>query len=250
MATDSIELFENRINALISCKLILSDRHISNLLKCITVIPTFTDCIKETLAVTGYKTEFSRAKVTVTKSDGTLQSKLKLPIEKSRLFTFVTCLLTEVDCGRRSFVEFLSDYFYSGDSNASYELFCQQVLKPYKKSGEAILRDVDPSSLDLESIEKADKFFVSEKVFLSAQQISAICDIINRIKVKFDSYTFPTALKKTECFDELESFHNAIKSRNPKLIYYLWIGLKNTAVNIVGLEIDDLYDCLTEYKLI
>ncbi len=56
-----------------------------------------------------------------------------LPAERSELLAFVFCLLVEFDSGTMRFNDFLLRYFYEdGSYTASYSLFVDRVIRPFR----------------------------------------------------------------------------------------------------------------------
>jgi hypothetical protein len=111
VSNNGLALFTASINQMMESPLIMVDKQIANLLKSVTRVPELMKCLQETIKATSYATEFSRAQVVLTRPDGTVERKLKLPIEPARLFTFVVCLLMQVDSAKLNFIDFLKEYF-------------------------------------------------------------------------------------------------------------------------------------------
>lgn len=56
-----------------------------------------------------------------------------LPVDRVKALAFVFCLLAEIDSGKIRFEEFLLRYFYvDGSYTASYLLFSDRVLRPFR----------------------------------------------------------------------------------------------------------------------
>ena len=144
MNTNELAFFTSSVNRLIEGQLILVDKHIATVLKSVASSPTLCKALSNTLKTMSYATEFSRARVTWTSVEGVKESRLKLPVERNRMFAFVVCLLTEVDCGKRNIMDFLREYYNASDTDGSYARFASEVLKPFKSAGENLLREFDP----------------------------------------------------------------------------------------------------------
>ena len=134
-------LFAERANAMIESKYILAAKKISSLLKGIVSISYLMDTVSHCLKNFSYANEFARNRKLV--PDGSqVKSKLTLPNDKTRLFTFVFCLLAEIDSGERDLTKFLNEYFDAPSLNDSYQSFCADVIIPFKKAGESIIKEV------------------------------------------------------------------------------------------------------------
>ncbi|MCM1290091.1 MAG: hypothetical protein NC132_06210 [Corallococcus sp.] len=232
---NELAYFTDSVNRLIEGKMILVDKNIASVLKCVASTPVLCKCLSDSLRSVSYVTEFSRARVTWTRPDGTVDARLKLPAERNRLFAFVVCLLTEVDCGRRNILEFLKEYYNDADSNVAYERFATEVLKPFKHAGESILHSVDPSSLNLEESVRAEKFFTAEKTYVASDVLAALLketDTVTAIFQSADSLLPYLAEVLTLC----EFFVNALYLKNPKILCISWLALRNFLLRFNSLQ--------------
>ena len=227
MSVNQLAEFTNGVNNLIESKLILVDKNIATVLKCVATTPSLCKCLAETVQNTSYATEFSRAKVSWTTTEGRVVNQLKLPVDRNRLFAFVVCLLTEVDSGRRNFLDFLKEYYHPTDSNLGYEKFAKEVLKPFKQAGVSLLANVDPESLNDEHISRAEKFFAAEKMYIESKVLKEIFQQIEQINVKVHCEDFPQAVVE-EMSVLCEYFSNALYLKNPKILWIVWIAFKRT----------------------
>ncbi|MCM1043242.1 MAG: hypothetical protein NC350_03415 [Corallococcus sp.] len=238
---NGLALFTDSINQLIECKLIMVDKQIAYLLKSIVKVPVLTRCLADTLKTSSYVTEFSRARITLTRPNGVVEAKLKIPTDRNRLFAFVVCLLTEVDSGRRNFIDFLKEYYYDADSNISYALFVEQVLKPFKRAGESILKSVDPDSLDIEAQARAEQYFYAERCYINTQTLRAMLSLCEVMRQKLDEQNFKTENDRIDAVTICNAMTNAIQLKNPRILRFVWIGFKNT-LNVFADMRNDLED--------
>ncbi len=225
MGTNEIAFFTESVNTLIQGKLILVDKHIAQVLKCVAESPTLCRALADTVQTMSYATEFSRARVTWTRSDGVVESRLKLPSDRNRLFAFVVCLLTEVDSGRRNILDFCKEYYYAGNNDRCFAKFADEVLKPFKQAGEAILSNIDPDSFNWEFTAQAEQFFSAEKIYIQtdvlnqilaeAEQIRQIVVSLNLSKAEKDEYDLVS-----------EYLVNALYLKNPKILTISFLAYK------------------------
>ena len=227
MNTNEIAYFTDSVNTLIEGKLILIDKHIAQVLKCVATSPTLCRTLSETLQTMSYVTEFSRARVTWTRSDGVVESSLKLPVDRNRLFAFVVCLLMEVDSGRRNILEFLKEYYNEPDTDLSYVKFAEEVLKPFKKVGEVILSTIDPDSVNVQNVEKAEKYFKAEKIYIETGVLQQVLSEVEQIRQLISAMTL-TEAEKYEFNAVSEYFENALYLKNPKILSVSYLAYKNT----------------------
>ena len=227
MNTNELAFFTSSVNRLIEGQLILVDKHIATVLQSVAKSPTLCRVLSNTLKNMSYATEFSRAKVTWTSVDGVKESRLKLPVERSREFAFVVCLLTEVDCGKRNFLDFLREYYNAGDNDANYARFASEVLKPFKSAGENFLREVDPDSLDAEYVMQAEQYFASEKMYVETNVLAEIFALMEEVRlILIDQKLSSDDLAEVALTSEY--LVNALYLKNPKIIRISYIAYKNT----------------------
>jgi len=231
------EVFNERVHNLINSHLLLADKSISSLLKCVASIPEFTSVVGRTLERISYVEEFERCRVFYFK-DAKTHLRFILPNEKNRVFTLVVCLLSEIDSGRRNLLQFLHEYFPNAESDdfLAYQRFAQNILVPFAKAGDSILKDLEiptqtfgatqteteqqpdttnrePNTLQLETD-------VYKKLFY---EIDAFC-----FKVENDSTA--SLLQKNECITLANALRDALLDKNEKLTRQLWIGFNNTLI--------------------
>ena len=235
MSTQEIAYFTDSVNTLIEGKLILIDKHIAQVLKCVAASPTLCGTLSETVKTMSYATEFSRARVTWTRSDGTVECSLKLPVDRNRLFPFVVCLLTEVDAGRRNILDFLKEYYYAGDNDRSYARFAEEVLKPFKQAGEALLSDIDPVGLNNQYVEQAQQFFKAEKIYVDSAVTAKIFDEMEAIRRKVVDKQL-SDISEREYNTASEYLVNAMYLKNPKIISVSFLAYKYVALKYPDTE--------------
>ncbi|MCH5152197.1 MAG: hypothetical protein J1F65_06055 [Clostridiales bacterium] len=233
MPTNELAYFTESVNTLIEGKLILIDKHIASVLKCVATSPTLRYTLSETVKTMSYATEFSRARVSWRRSDGVVESRLKLPLDRNRMFAFVVCLLTEVDSGRRNILEFLKEYYDDVSNDASYNRFAEEVLKPFKQAGEAILSTIDPESLNAQNVEQAERFFKAEKIYIDTLSLQQIFDEMEQVRRIKDGLQ----LSDEEIYEfnaASEYFVNALYLKNPRILSVSFLAYKNTVLRYDG----------------
>lgn len=236
MNQENLKIFIERTNTLIETKVILADKAISTLLKCVVSNEIFLQTIKDTLKEIPYATEFSRARATITQPNGTVLSKLKLPQTDSRIFTFVICLLTEFDSNKRNLLEFLQEFFTNEDANVSYKQFAVQILKPFKKAGEHILRSLNPLDCYQKEEENCEQSFFAEHIYINQDILDNISEQINNLTIKLETEMYYSQQEKADVNYIINAFSNALLSKNPRLIKIIWIGVKNTLKQYKSIE--------------
>lgn len=229
MKINQLAYFTESVNTLIESQLILVDKNIASVLQCVATSSILRRNLSDTVKNMSYATEFSRARVTWTLGNGELKSQLKLPTDRDRLFAFVVCLLTEVDCGRRNLLDFLKEYYNAETNEASYALFAAQVLKPFKQAGESILASIDPDSLNAENVQQARRFFDAETIYIETATAENIFDLMNKIRLTLTAWGL-SAAETTELNAVSEYLVNALYLKNPKVLAVSYLAYKNTVL--------------------
>ncbi|MDE6274697.1 MAG: hypothetical protein K2L87_06590 [Clostridiales bacterium] len=127
-----IERFLSACDELVSGKYILADTNMGEVLRAIAASEELTALFD---AVTA-KFDYARSKraYLVYPADGaSSRGAAYLPTERGDILAFVFCLLVEFDSGSMRFNDFLLRYFYEdGSYTASYALFADRVMRPFR----------------------------------------------------------------------------------------------------------------------
>lgn len=225
---NNLGMFSQRVEEAINSRFILADRHISGLLKCVATIPELTAVVGETLKNVSYADEYDKARVVLTKN-GKSVCKFVMPNDKKRIIAFTVCLLTEFDSGRRSLLEFLTEFFYDEDTNVAYTKFCDTVLKPFKRAGEMVLKNLGSSAASNEDYDEESALKIAPPAFrLDSAAKTAILNEIAEFEAKIKLDTFMSKPFIIECCVMAEAFAVAVKNDSETGIKIMWIGFKNT----------------------
>lgn len=252
-SSNNIVTFDNTVNNMMQCRLIMVDKHIASLLQCVANMSVLKQAISDSLRTASYATEYSRARVTLTRPDGVQQSQLKLPQDKHRLFTFVVCLLLEVDSGKRDFIKFLEEYYPDSDSNVSYKHFVEAVLRPFRQAGQDILKaESKDTGIDIDTQTQAEACFVGENIYISSHVVDQLAALIDVLVSKLHGAVVGDRATNQECQYMCMCMLNAILTKNPKLIKVVWIGFRNTLLELPTAEstIIEMYSVMSANKLV
>ena len=226
---NNLGMFSQRVEEAINSRFILADRHISGLLKCVATIAELTAVVGETLKNVSYADEYDKARVVLTKN-GKSVCKFVMPNDKKRIIAFTVCLLTEFDSGRRSLLEFLTEFFYDEDTNVAYTKFCDTVLKPFKRAGEMVLKNLGSSAASNEDYDEESALEIAPPPAfrLDSAAKTAILNEIAEFEAKIKLDTFMSKPFIIECCVMAEAFAEAVKNDSETGIKIMWIGFKNT----------------------
>lgn len=252
MTDTALKTFIERVNELIESKLILTKKAVTGLLKFVAANEAMLSAIRDSLAEITYAKEFSRAKTTITRPDGTVLDKLKTPPTDARLFAFVVCLLTEFDTDKRDLIDFLRQFFAGEDSNAAYAEFADQFLRPFKRAGERLLSKVYSADSFDEPAPDAESYFNPERVYINQQALVEMLEITATVAEKAQNEVFFSQQEKADAKEITVAMKNALLSKNPKLIKVIWIGFYHTLTQLKNtyLQLKKLSSLLMENNLI
>jgi len=249
---NDLALFSEKVNAVLTSKFIISENRIAELLKFIVTTASLTVPLRKTLKDFSYPAELARNRLVLSDEPHAVRSKLSLPVERGRLFAFVFCLLAEFDTHKREFSSFVLEYFYDEDINIAYERFLDEVIRPFKKAGEYMLREIDPDSLDGEALKGGEDFFKAERVYISTSGYEKMITALHFFKKKLDTEIPASAGDKAEAKEVADGLTHALMSKNPKLIRLMWLAFKNSCVKLKGAEkfVNDIREQLTLNNLL
>ena len=240
--SDSLQVFTDRLNALVNCHLLLASKAISTLLKCIASTPEFTAVVGQTLERISYVEEFDRSRVFYFK-EGKTHLKFVLPNDKHRAFTLVVCLLSEMDSGRRDLLQFLHEYYPTPDNDdfLAFQRFAQNVLIPFGKAGESILnvnsstafggvvaRQADTTATTSVGVQVASSAPIRSESPVDV--FKSICKELETFCFKIENDAYISLIQKNECISLANALRDAILDKNENLIRQLWIGFNNTLI--------------------
>ena len=231
-----LAIFNEKALELLECRFIVSEIRIASMLKCIITIPALVECVKNTLDDFSYISEFKKNTIILSEDNEQFRGKLSLPVDRARLFTFVFCLLAEIDGGKIDASRFLQDFYYHEDTNVSFERFKEEVIKPFKKAGEYLLREIDPESLDVESSQRGEEYFKAEKIYINSSVYEQIITKLHFFDKKLSSEVSANSQLKLEAREISEGLRNALMSKNPKVIRLMWIAFRNVCERFRGVD--------------
>lgn len=232
------EVFNERVHNLINSHLLLADKAISSLLKCVATTPEFTSTIGRTLERISYVEEFERCRVFYFK-DAKTHLRFILPTDKNRVFTLVVCLLSEIDSGRRNLLQFLHEYFPTPESDdfLAFQRFAQNILVPFAKAGDSILKELETPCQTLDAKIQTETEQQPDTTNREPNTPQLETDVYKKLFYEIDAFCFKvendstaSLLQKDECLSLANALRDALLDKNEKLIRQLWIGFNNTLI--------------------
>ena len=210
---DAYRLFDEAVTALTTTNFIITEKPITDLLRCLIYSDHLRAFIIDCKKGVDYEAELSAA-VTETESGYAFL----LPKSNKRIIALVTGLLHDFDTGARSLTSFIQNFWPDADNNTRYRLFCDNVLLPYKKAfRNSFLFDTD--SID-EPTEAEERISISDSVIESAAPLFAEMRTVFIEDNKLSQ-------KKREALIELtDGLFYALEKGNARIIKTIWIGLR------------------------
>lgn len=159
MATSAQQLnrFFQACDKLMNEKYMVADSRIEDVLRSIAECRALTDLFS---AVTE-RFDYPSAKKIYLRfpaSSASFHGKAFLPEDRGEVLAFVFCLLVDIDAGRIKFDDFLLRYFYEdGSYTASFALFSDRMLRPFRDIVKECFPDVAQPVRDDSAVQKARK---------------------------------------------------------------------------------------------
>jgi hypothetical protein len=222
-------------------RLILVERVISGFLQGLTENPDLLAILEDCAKSASYPSEYKKA----VSRDG-VGSYLLLPQGTKQMISLVTGLMYEFDNGTISIVDFVTKFFPSDSSNASYGMFCERIIKPYFDAFTRRLKG-EPDTVSETLAEKLQTpYSFPDKAKEDCEHwLKALLDI-----AAGDNNTPED--KRREYIEMIKGMIYVLEGRNPLLIKLLWTGLKNTLGNFRPgrRELSEIKNILTVYGVL
>ena len=236
---DAFRLFDEAVTALINSNFIITQKPITDLLRCLIFSEQLrafvTDCKK------GVDYE---AELTAAVGQNEAGYVFLLPKSNKRIIALVTGLLRDFDTGTRSLTSFMRDFCPADDNNARYKLFCENVLLPYKKAfRQSFLYDIDTAEHGAEPERRA---VIGETVLESAAPLFA------SLRTVFLGDNKLSQKKREDLIYLTDGLYYALEKGDVRMIKTVWTGLKFALAGYKKAErkFSDISEFLALYALI
>ena len=210
---DAYRLFDEAVTALTTTNFIITEKPITDLLRCLVYSDFLRAFITDCKKGVDYETEFAAA---VTETEGGYA--FTLPKSNKRIIALVTGLLHEFDVGTRSLTSFIQTFWQTPDNNARYRGFCDDVLLPYKRAfRESFLTgsdEVGAAQEDEATVKVTDAVLENAAPLFSALRTAFMED--NKLSQK----------KREDFINLTDGLYYALEKGNVRFIKTIWIGLK------------------------
>ena len=222
------------IDELQTVNLILADKKVKDLLKCLAFYPEFRAVLSKVNQGFDYQAEKKKALQRVGE-----HHVLRLPKGDKQLVAFVSNMLVEMDNGAMDLLAFSRDYYPASSGAESLDLFVSSVIEPFKYT----LVDMVVNGMKEEQIlvERTVDFAPSGM----GEQVKNI--LVAIVKSVNETQANPTA--RNDLLLMLEAFAAALDNRDVLMIKALWTGLKKylSVVKLCAKEITLTEEVLKMY---
>ena len=199
-----------------SCaKFIMSDKYVTQVLKSIAAYPRLYEILACCVKDFDFPTALANASVRVAPDVFVI----KYPEQKEEFLAFVFSMLWEIDAKRLNLTAFLQEFYMSetDNINTAYKNWCYEAIQKFKRT-----------ALSMMNINN-EKLYYNEYIRpLNREQAAEISTYISEMII-FLSKESDIDIEIREEIYVLAQILNSNLNGKPKLIYALWIGLKNTA---------------------
>lgn len=236
---DAYRLFDEAVTALINSNFIITQKPITDLLRCLIFSDQLRAFITECKKGVDYESELTAAV-----GQNETGYVFILPKSNKRIIALVTGLLRDFDTGTRSLTSFMRDFCPAPDNNDRYKLFCDNVLLPYKKAfRQSFLYDIDSTEQGSEPEQRA---VISETVLESGSPLFAALRTVflgdNKLSQK----------KREDLIFLTDGLYYALEKGDVKMIKTVWTGIKLALSGYKKAErkFSDISEFLALYALI
>ena len=204
---EDVASFKSAADELIGSKFILAEKRISELLKTIAENPGLLALFKTALQGYNYSVEFNKSR---TASKGKVM--LVLPKNQARKIAYIFCLLMEFDTKKRNLKQFLDEYYYMPQPNASFTAWAKDMITVFKDVTEYLYLNGIETLLDDEDVN-----------YSLRKQVKEILGNVNSIIVRSDEIGTDT---KRDLFVILSAIENSLTPTKADCLGALVIGLR------------------------
>ena len=236
---DAFRLFDEAVKALINSNFIITQKPITDLLRCLVFSDKLQAFVSECLRGVDYEAELVSAVVKTETGYAFI-----LPKSNKRIIALVTGLLSDFDKGDRSLTTFIREFYPAPDNNQRYKLFCDSVLMPYHRAfRQSFLYDID--NADTSYGEEAAKVISEPALEQAAGILSALRTIFlgdNKLSEK----------KRADLIYLTDGLYYSLEKGDPRIIKTIWTGMKLSLTGVKKAEkkFSELTEFLALYALL
>lgn len=217
--------------------LILVDKKVKSLLKCLAYYEEFRTVLAYCNNGFDYQAEKRKALVKIGE-----RSFLRLPKNPVTLVALVANMLVDFDDGTMDFVSFAGDYFPADTKQDSFDKCFASFMESFKVALVSLV--VDGAPVDEKPVEREVEFAANGLQQQTEYLLVAMVNAVQESKMN--------EAERADYMLMLEGFAAALDSRDSLMIKSIWFGLKKAlgAVKLCQKEIQRVDDMLKLYMVV
>ncbi|MBQ9369971.1 MAG: hypothetical protein IJU10_02730 [Clostridia bacterium] len=236
---DAFRLFDEAVKALINSNFIITQKPITDLLRCLVFSDKLQAFVSECLRGVDYEAELASA---IAKTETGYA--FILPKSNKRIIALVTGLLSDFDKGDRSLTTFIREFYPAPDNNQRYKLFCDNVLMPYHRAfRQSFLYDID----------NADTAYGDEGAkVIGEAALEQAAGILSALRTIFLGDNKLSEKKRADLIYLTDGLYYSLEKGDARIIKTVWTGMKLALAGIKKAEkkFSELTEFLALYALL
>ena len=236
---DAYRLFDEAVTALIRSKFIVTQKPITDLLRCLVFNDQLHAFLADCKKGVDYEAELNAAVVETETGYAFV-----LPEGNKRVIALVTGMLRDFDIGNRSMSSFLHDFYPAArDNHEKYALFCENVLEPYRHAfRQSFLYDIDGPSPAPEE----------ESTQIGEAVIEGSAPLFAALRTVFLGDNKLSTKKREDLLYLTDGLYYALEKGDVRIVKTVWTGLKLVLSDYKKAErkFSDITEYLALYALI
>lgn len=214
---EGIEALVAVLDDMQGASLIMTDKKIKSLLRCLAYYPEFRTVLAYCSTGFDYAAEKRKA---MQKAGG--YSVFRMPKAPRTLVALVAAMLVEFDEGGMDFLSFCGEYFPAETKQVSFERCYQHFLEPFKLALVSLV--VEGVKEDVPLVERNVEFAASGLQEQTEYLLVSLVRAVNEASVAESD--------RSELLVMLEGFSAALDSRDVLMIKAVWYGVKRTLASL------------------
>lgn len=236
---DAFRLFDEAVKSLTSSNYILTQKPITDLLKCLMLTPLLRDFINDCCTGVDYRTLLNNA---ISNEGGFYV--FTPPKGNKKIIALVTGILNAFDKGEMSLTTFIKTLFPNASLATSYQLFCDSVISVYYQAFRQSF---------LFSIDAADQLATAEEnPTVASTVLEQVFTLLADLRTVFISDNKLSSEKRCDLVSLVDGLYYSLEKGDRRFIKIAWTGLKLaiSGYKKADRRFDSITDVLNLYALL
>lgn len=210
---EAFRLFDEAVKALTDSKFILTQKPITDILRCLVLNEQLHSFVTECCKGVDYNEELQNC---FKSEDGGYS--FVLPKSNKRIIAVVTGLLSDFDKGEVNLIAFLREMYPSNDSNVSFKMFCDSIIWGYHRAfRQSFLYDIDTA-------EGAGEVEIA--TVISQTVLEQAGAILSQLRTVFAGDNKLTNDKRVDLLILTDGLYYSLEKNDLRIIKIVWTALK------------------------